>query len=264
MPSSGQGPFTSFHNVTPKTTPAAQTVLTGCSPLTGISAPSRHVLVYCTKLQYRTSTMSHRNKLTPRQRQVYDFVRTFVAETDSAPTLDEISRHFRFRSSNSARQHLRLIAQKGHITLSPGRARGIRLKHDCIPAQSVVLAPLVGRIAAGDPIGAIENTEARIPVPADLWRGNDLFALRVQGDSMVDAGIYDGDIAIVNAQPVAENGEIVAIVIGEEITLKRFYRSIEGIRLRPENSNYPDMTFSQADSSAIRLAGVLVGTLRTF
>ena len=215
-------------------------------------------------MQYRDIIMAHPEKLTPRQRQVFDFVRTFVAETDSAPTLEEISRHFRFRSSNSARQHLRLIAQKGHVRLLPGRARGIRLKHDCIPAQSVILAPLVGRIAAGDPIGTIENTEARIPVPRKLWRGNDLFALRVQGDSMVDAGIFDGDIAIVSAQPVAENGEIAAIVIGEEITLKRFYRSIEGICLHPENSNYPDLTFSQADSSAIRIAGVLVGTLRTF
>ena len=215
-------------------------------------------------MQYRNSTMSHPKELTPRQRQVFDFVRAFVEETDSAPTLEEISGHFRFRSSNSARQHLRLIAQKGHISLLPGRARGIRLKHNCNPAQSVVLAPLVGRIAAGDPIGAIEHTEACIPVPRELWRGNDLFALRVQGDSMVDAGIYDGDIAIVNAQPVAEHGEIAAIVIGEEITLKRFYRSIEGIRLHPENSNYPDLAFGQADSSAIRVAGVLVGTLRTF
>ena len=81
---------------------------------------------------------------------------------------------------------------------------------------------------------------------------------------MVDAGIYDGDIAIVNVQHVAENGEIAAIVIGEEITLKRFYRSLEGIRLHPENSNYPDLTFGQGDSSSIRVAGVLVGTLRTF
>ena len=81
---------------------------------------------------------------------------------------------------------------------------------------------------------------------------------------MVDARIYDGDIAIVNAQPVADNGEIAAIIIGEEITLKRFYRSIDGIRLHPENSDFPDLTFSRADSSAIRIAGVLVGTLRTF
>ena len=208
--------------------------------------------------------MSHRKELTPRQQQVFDFIRTTVVETDSAPTLDEISRHFRFRSTNSARQHLRLIAKKGHIILSPGRARGIRLRLDSIPAQSVVLAPLVGRISAGDPIGAIENTETRIPVPRTLWRGNDLFALRVQGDSMIDAGIYDGDIAIVSAQHVAENGEITAIVVGEEITLKRFYRSVEGIRLHPENSNYPDLIFSRADSSSIRIAGVLVGTLRTF
>ena len=208
--------------------------------------------------------MDHLNKLTPRQRQVFDFVRTCVEETGSAPTLEEISGHFNFRSTNSVRQHLSLIARKGYLKLLPGRARGIRLTHESIPPWSVVLAPLMGRIAAGDPIGAIENIEAGIPVPSELWRGNDLFALRVHGDSMTGAGIYDGDIAIVNAQPLAANGQIAAVVIGDDITLKRFYRSVEGIRLHAENSNYADLHFCRADSDAIRIAGVLVGTLRTF
>ena len=187
-----------------------------------------------------------------------------MEETGSAPTLEEICRHFNFKSINSARQHLSLIARKGYLELLPRRARGIRLTHERIPPRSVVLAPLVGRIAAGDPIGAIENIEARIPVPSDLWRGNDLFALRVHGDSMMGAGIYDGDIAIVNAQPVAANGEIAAVVIGDDITLKRFYHSVNGIRLHAENSNYADVLFNPVDSDAVRIAGVLVGTLRTF
>ena len=187
-----------------------------------------------------------------------------MEETGSAPTLEEIGRHFSFKSINSARQHLKLIARKGYLKLLPGRARGIRLIHESIPPRSVVLAPLVGRIAAGDPIGAIENVEARIPVPTELWRGNELFALRVHGDSMMGVGIFDGDIAIVNAQPVAANGEIAAVVIGDEITLKRFFRSVEGIRLHAENSNYSDLLFNRSDSGAIRIAGVLVGTLRTF
>ena len=208
--------------------------------------------------------MDQLKKLTPRQRQVFDFVRTCVEETGSAPTLEEICRHFSFKSINSARQHLNLIARKGYLKLLPGRARGIRLTHESIPPRSVVLAPLVGRIAAGDPIGAIENVEARIPVPTELWRGNQLFALRVHGDSMMGAGIFDGDIAIVNAQPVAANGEIAAVVIGDDITLKRFFRSVEGIRLHAENSNYSDLLFDRSDSGAIRIAGVLVGTLRTF
>ena len=101
-------------------------------------------------------------------------------------------------------------------------------------------------------------------MPTELWRGNELFALRVHGDSMMGVGIFDGDIAIVNAQPVAANGEIAAVVIGDEITLKRFFRSVDGIRLHAENSNYSDLLFNRSDSGAIRIAGVLVGTLRTF
>ncbi|MCY4383626.1 MAG: transcriptional repressor LexA [Nitrospinae bacterium] len=208
--------------------------------------------------------MAQHRKLTPRQRQVFDFVRTYAEEIGSAPTLEEICSHFSFKSINSARQHLNLIARKGYLKLLPGRARGIRLNHDIIPPQSVVLVPLVGRIAAGDPIVAIEHVEATIQVPIELWRGDKLFASRVHGDSMMGAGIFDGDIAIVNAQPMAANGDIAAVVIGEDITLKRFFRSVEGVRLRAENSTYPDLFFARADADAIRIAGVLVGTIRKF
>ena len=203
-------------------------------------------------------------KLTPRQRQIYDYVRKSLEEIGSAPTLEEVCSHFSFKSVNSARQHLRLIEQKGYLKLLPGRARGIRLTHESVPTRSTKIVPLVGRIAAGNPIGAIEDIEATFQMPGNLWRGDELFALRVRGNSMKDAGIFDGDIAIVNAQPVAANGEIAAIVIGEEITLKRFFRSKAGVRLQAENSNYSDLHFDRANMDAIHIAGVLVGTLRTF
>lgn len=208
--------------------------------------------------------MSLLKTLTPRQRQIFDYVRKSLEEIGSAPTLEEICSHFSFKSINSARQHLKLIAQKGYLKLLPGRARGIRLTHDSVPMRATKIVPLVGRIAAGDPIGAVEHTENTFQIPSDLWRGDELFALRVRGDSMMGAGIFDGDIAIVNTQPVAADGEIAAIVIGEEITLKRFFRSKEGIRLHAENSNYSDLHFNREDIDAIRIAGVLVGTLRTF
>ena len=208
--------------------------------------------------------MNQRQKLTHRQRQVFDFIQTRAVDTGSAPTLEEICSHFRFKSSNSARQHLRLIARKGYLKLLPGLARGIRLTQPSAPPQAVSLVPLVGRIAAGDPIGAIEHVEATIAVSNDLWRGDDLFALRVHGDSMIGAGIFDGDIAVVNAQPVAENGTIAAVVIGEEITLNRYCRSDKGIHLRAENTRYSDLFFNTEDADNIHVAGVLVGTLRTF
>ena len=103
-----------------------------------------------------------------------------------------------------------------------------------------------------------------IPIPSEIWRGDYLFALRVRGDSMTGAGIFDGDIAVVNAQPVAENGTIAAVVIGEDVTLKRFFRSDQGILLRAANDDHSDLAFDPQDSDNIRIAGVLVGTLRTF
>ena len=208
--------------------------------------------------------MDLRRKLTRRQRQVFDFIQTCAVETGSAPTLEEICSHFRFKSSNSARQHLRLIARKGYLKLLPGRARGIRLTQQNTPPRPVSLVPLVGRIAAGDPIGAIEHVEATIVVSNDLWRGDELFALRVHGDSMIGAGIFDGDIAVVSAQPVAENGTIAAVVIGDDITLKRYFRSAKGVQLRAENSRNSDLFFDPEDADNIHIAGVLVGTLRTF
>ena len=208
--------------------------------------------------------MNQPKTLTPRQRQVLEFVQICAEESGSAPTLQEICNRFSFKSTNAARQHLKLISQKGHLELSPGRARGIRLTNESIPPKSVALVPLVGRIAAGEPSVAIDDVEDMIPIPRQLWRGNDLFALRVHGDSMTGAGIFDGDIAIVNAQSIATNGQIAAIVIGDDVTLKRFFQSTQGVRLHAENSNYSDLYFDLSDANAIRIAGVLVGTLRSF
>lgn len=214
-------------------------------------------------MQYPIVSMNQHRELTRRQRHVFDFVQTHAVSTGSAPTLEEICRKFSYKSTNSARQHLRLIAQKGYLRLLSGRARGIQLISKSSSQHAVILVPLVGRIAAGDPIEAIENVEATFPVPGKFWRGDKLFALRVNGDSMVDAGIFDGDIAIVNSQPVANNGEIAAVVIGDDTTLKRFFHSEKGVRLHSENSNHPDLHFDRAGSDTIRIAGVLVGIVRT-
>ena len=208
--------------------------------------------------------MNRIKMLTPRQRQVFEFVQAFAEEAGSAPTLEEICSHFGFKSTNAARQHLKLIEAKGYLELSPGRARGIRLTRHSATPGSVVFVPLAGRIAAGEPIVAIEDIETTIPVPGEFLRGSDLFALRVHGDSMTGAGIFDGDIAIVNAQPMASNGEIAAVVIGEDVTLKRFFLCDQGVRLHAENSDYSDLHFDRSDADAIRIAGVLVGTMRIF
>lgn len=208
--------------------------------------------------------MTGLGKLTPRQRQVFDFVQTRLEETGSAPTLDEICRHFHFKSTNAAREHLRLIEQKGYLERRPHCARGIRVTHGGTQPGEIVRVPLVGHIAAGNPIDAIEEVETEIPLPRGFWRGDKLFALRVHGDSMVGAGIFDGDIAVVNAQAETINGDIAAVVIDEDTTLKRIFRSANGVRFHAENPRYRDLVFDRAGAKAIRVVGVLVGTLRFF
>jgi repressor LexA len=208
--------------------------------------------------------MSSLPKLTTRQRQVFDFVQTYFEETDSTPTLEEICRHFRFKSTNAAREHLRLIQKKGYLERRTHCARGIRVTRESTPLSEIVRVPLLGRISAGNPTGAVEDVEAEIPLSRALWRGDKLFALRVRGDSMVGAGIFNGDIAILNAQAEAANGKIAAVVIGDDTTLKRIFRSSDGLRLNAENPSYQNLVFDHTTANAIHIAGVLVGTLRWF
>jgi repressor LexA len=206
--------------------------------------------------------MNQSPPLTKRQQQVLDFVDEHLANEGVPPTLVEICRHFQFKSPNAAREHLRLIAQKGFLQRLPHRARGIRLDREESALGELVLVPLLGRIVAGNPTDAVENIEARIPLPRVLWRGGNLFALRVGGSSMEGAGIYDGDIAILKAQAEAANGEIAAVVIREETTLKRVFRTTRGIRLHAENPAFADLNFDRTTTASLHIAGVLVGILR--
>lgn len=202
--------------------------------------------------------------LTRRQTEILAFLKTYQERHGGAPTLQEICDHFDFRSLSSAQEHLRLIERKGFLTKKPHSSRSIRLvRPDPLPAISpTVLVPLLGKIAAGSPTFALEDREAILPLPKSLFGAAALFALRVQGDSMVNAGIFDQDIAILRAQPDFANGDIAAVVIDEEATLKRVFRIKAALRLHAENEVYPDRIIPAG--SNCRVAGVLVGTIRKF
>jgi repressor LexA len=205
--------------------------------------------------------MARSTQLTRRQREVFDFIQ--LRSIDGAsPTLLEIAGHFGFKSPNAAREHVRLIEQKGFLRRRGRQARGIRLATEDSALAEVVQVPLLGRIAAGNPTEALENIEVRLPLPRALLRGGNLFALRVQGNSMEGVGIVDGDIAIVNSAAEAANGEIAAVVICEDATLKRVFRTSTGVRLHPENSDHSDLIFDRAAAANVRVAGVLVGIFR--
>jgi repressor LexA len=201
--------------------------------------------------------------LTETQARVCRFIEDWVISRGYPPTVREIAKGLKYKSPNAVRQHLRLIQQKGFLEVASKKARGIRIKTqrlDSVHGSSRDV-PLVGRIAAGTPIVAEENLEGMITIDADLFRGAGLFGLRVRGDSMKGIGVLDGDIAIVKQQPAADDGEVVAAVIGEEATLKRFFRKKGRIVLRAENPAFRDIIIDPAEN--VSVAGKLVGVIRT-
>lgn len=175
--------------------------------------------------------------LTTRQAQVLEYIRKQVAEHGSAPTRAEIAAAFGLRSANSAEQYLRTLAEKGHLEVT-GQARGIRLAERHRERRVDTLrVPVVGRVAAGMPILAVENLDDYRDLAANLFEPAPDFLLRVQGQSMRDAGILDGDLLAVRRAQSASNGQIVVARINDEATVKRFRRDGHVVKLIPENSD---------------------------
>ena len=200
--------------------------------------------------------------LTEEQSRVLSFIVQQQQENGAPPTVREICSAMGYKSINNARQHLRLIEQKGHIRLIRGKARGIELLIDLPRASggNKIEVPLVGAVAAGRPITAIENLEGHITLDRNLFRGDGLFTLRIKGDSMRDVGVLDGDIVIVQQQNNANNGEIVVAIIEGEATLKRYIREKNRVILRAENPGYEDIVVSS--DRDIWIAGKMVGMMR--
>jgi repressor LexA len=202
--------------------------------------------------------------LTPEQRKVLSFIVHRQRTKGSPPTVREICNHFGYKSANNARQHMRLIEQKGYIRHVPGKSRGIEivvgLEQASEASVNEVRVPLIGRIAAGVPITAEENCEGYIALDRTLFPSEGLFTLRVSGDSMINAGIFDGDLVIIRQQPIVENGEIAAVIIEGEATLKRFIKKSDYIILRAENPVYGDMVFFS--KTEVWVVGKMVGLIR--
>lgn len=203
--------------------------------------------------------------LTDKQAAILDYIQEHQGERQKSPTLDEIREYFGFKSLSSVQNHLRLIERKGYLSREAGKARSLRvLRPDAgLQQEASVPVPLLGRIAAGKPIFALEHVHEMLALPRQLFRGRKLFAVQVEGDSMVGAGILNGDIAVIRAQPDCEDGEIAAIILDEEATLKRVFKTPEGIRLQAENPAFPDRLIGADESGrSVRLAGVLAGVIR--
>jgi repressor LexA len=197
-------------------------------------------------------------ELTPRQRQILFLIQKIIRESGMPPTRAEIAKSLQFKSINAAEDHLRALERKGAIEIVPGASRGIRLK-DSLREQ--IGLPLIGRVAAGAPILAEENIEARFEIDPALFAKQPHFLLRVYGMSMRDAGILDGDLVAVHRTPEVRNRQIVVVRLENEVTVKRYRQEGQRVWLLPEN---PDFTPIEVDLRKQHLAieGVVVGVVR--
>lgn len=201
------------------------------------------------------------NELTARQAEILKLIRTAIEKTGMPPTRAEICERLGFSSPNAAEQHLRALANKGVIELIPGASRGIRLIAQGMRAPEFSL-PVVGQVAAGQPILAIEHIEDHYRVDPRLFRPRADYLLRVRGASMRDAGILDGDLLAVHRQTRAENGQIVVARINEEeVTVKRFRQRGQRVRLLPENPAFDPIEIDLRHD-ALAIEGLCVGVLR--
>ena len=192
--------------------------------------------------------------LTPRQQEILDFIRSSMEVFSMPPTRAEIAGAFGFASPNAAEDHLRALAKKNAITLEPGSARGIRL------VEQLGL-PLIGTVAAGSPLLAVENRLGNIRIDPALFTPQADFLLRVRGLSMIEAGILDGDLLAVHRTSEASNGQIVVARIGDEVTVKRFKRRGTMVELIAENRDFAPILVNTRKES-LTIEGVAVGLIR--
>jgi len=185
--------------------------------------------------------MEYRHELTKRQTQILDFIRAEIHRRGFPPSVREIGEGVGLSSSSTVHSHLAALEEKGFIRRDPSKPRALEVldyrdTDRAVDLGAVFAVPIVGSVAAGSPILAAENIESTMSLPAEL-AGESTFILRVKGDSMIEAGILDGDFVVVRQQTTAENGEIVVAMIEDGATVKRFFREADRIRLQPENAS---------------------------
>jgi repressor LexA len=227
------------------------------------------------------------DKLTQTQRKVFDFLSQYLQDKGYPPTLREIACHFGLKGPKAPQKTLQILEKKGFIRRSPGESRAIEIlgvkegRGSAFPIEmdrrvghpsnrpgmpgslpyEILSIPIVGQVRAGEPLLAIENIEGYLHLDRSLASSRDVFLLRVQGDSMIDAHIQDGDFALVKPQPHAENGEIVVALIDDEATIKRIFKQRDLIRLEPANPAMAPIVVKKGEKR-VTLVGKVVGIFR--
>ncbi|MFO7947504.1 MAG: transcriptional repressor LexA [Armatimonadota bacterium] len=204
-----------------------------------------------------------KKELTPRRQEILDFIVSYIDDNGYPPTVREIGEKVGLSSSSSVHFHLKALEASGYLQRDGSLTRAIRPIVDDDDASSASTSsplqeiPLIGRVAAGEPIFASQNTEDVLPMPATLFPDSDLFMLEIKGDSMINAGILDGDYVVVQAQETAENGDIIVALMQDEATVKRFYRRNDHIELQPENDDMEPIR-----ASDVQVVGRVRGVVR--
>ena len=201
-------------------------------------------------------------KITPKQQEILDYIKSQILERGFPPAVRDICEAVHLKSTSSVHSHLETLEKNGYIHRDPTKPRAIEILDDSfnLTRREMVQIPIVGRVAAGEPILAEENIEDYYPVPTEYISSNkELFMLKVQGESMVNAGILDGDYVVVEKQPTAENGDMVVALIEDGATVKTFYREEGVIRLQPENDAMEPFILED-----VTILGKVVAVMRFF
>ncbi len=214
-----------------------------------------------------STILTKKKQLTARQQSIYEYIKAKMQEVGRPPTLREIGDKFEISSTNGVRSILDALSKKGYIKRSPKLSRGIDIlekKPEEELDDRFKEIPILGRVAAGTPITAVENLEGTVVVDKEfLMRQENVFALRVQGDSMKNAGILNGDLVFARQQQAAEKGQVVVALIGEEATVKYFYPEINRIRLEPANEAFGPIIVD-SHTPGFSILGRVVGIMRQY
>ena len=200
-------------------------------------------------------------RITPKQREILEYIKHEILNRGYPPTVRELCDAVHLKSTSSIHSHLESLEKNGYIRRDPSKPRAIEIVDDSfnLTRREMVNVPIIGSIAAGQPLLAIQNIENYFPIPAEYMPNQDTFMLRVKGESMINAGICDGDVIIVKQKNTASNGDMVAALVDDSATVKTFYKEDGHIRLQPENDNMDPIIVPDC-----QILGVVFGVFRFF
>ena len=200
-------------------------------------------------------------RITDKQREILEYIKQEILNKGYPPTVREMCDAVHLKSTSSIHSHLESLEKNGYIRRDPSKPRTIEIVDDNfnLTRREVVNVPVVGSIAAGQPLLAVQNIDNYFPIPSEYMPNQDTFMLHVKGESMINAGIFDGDVILVKQQNTARNGEIVAALVDDSATVKTFYKEADHIRLQPENDSMDPIIVSDC-----QILGVVFGVFRFF